>query len=124
MKRFVIIGAVLLFLTDCSTSATPEMKEFMAAFGSSEKMTACLDKYAANKEVVPKALATCNLGKPNITETQKKDGMIVYTVESVVEKCERSETAVGTVRVFDISWKNGKIVKFAWKGPKSGKVEY
>jgi hypothetical protein len=41
-----------------------------------------------------------------------------------VEKCERSEAAVGTVRIFVMGWKGGKIVKFAWGGPKSGKVEY
>jgi hypothetical protein len=38
-----------------------------------------------------------------------------YTVESRVEKCEEhSAAAVGTVRIF----------KFAWGGPKGGKVEY
>jgi hypothetical protein len=48
-----------------------------------------------------------------------------YTVESRVEKCEEhSAAAVGTVRIFAMGWKGGKIVKFAWGGPKGGKVEY
>ena len=32
--------------------------------------------------------------------------------------------AVGTVRIFAIGWKSGKIAKFVWGGPKGGKVEY
>ena len=102
----------------------PEMKEFMGAFGSEEKMDAVVKKYSAKPEIVPEALQTCNLAKPNITKTEKKDGMTLYTAEAVVEKCEKSETAVGTIRVFKIGWEKGKIVSFEWLGPKSGKVEY
>jgi hypothetical protein len=45
-------------------------------------------------------------------------------MEARVEKCESSPAAVGTVRIFVMGWKNGKIAKFVWGGPKGGKVEY
>lgn len=124
MKRLFIALTLLLFLSACGTSVLPEMKEFMGAFGSKEKVEAVVDKYAATPEIVPEALQTCNLGKPKITKTEKKDGMVLYTAEAEVQECDKSETAVGTVRVFDIAWKDGKIVSFQWQGPKSGKVEY
>jgi len=124
MKRLFIALTLLLFLSGCGTSVLPEMKEFMGAFGSKEKVAAAVEKYAAAPEIVPEAIQTCDLGKPKITKTEKKDGMVLYTAEAKVESCDQSETAVGTIRVFDIAWKDGKIVSFEWKGPKSGKVEY
>lgn len=124
MKRLFVALTLVLFLSACGTSVLPEMKEFMGAFGSKEKVTAVVEKYAATPEIVPEALQTCDLGEPKITGTEKKDGVVVYTAEAKVESCDKSENAVGTVRVFDISWKDGKIVSFEWKGPKSGKVEY
>ena len=124
MKRLFVSLTLLLFLSACGTSVLPEMKEFMGAFGAKEKVAAVVEKYAAAPEIVPEAIQTCNLGKPKITKTEKKDGMVLYTVEAEVQECDESETAVGTVRVFDIAWKDGKIVSFQWQGPKSGKVEY
>lgn len=124
MKRLFIALTLLLFLSACGTSVLPEMKEFMGAFGSKEKVAAVVEKYAASPEIVPEALQTCDLGKPKITKTEKKDGMVLYTAEAKVVSCDKSETAVGTIRVFDMGWKDGKIVFFEWKGPKSGKVEY
>ena len=58
------------------------------------------------------------------TKSEEKDGITYYTLESTVQKCEHSPAAVGTVRIFQMGWKNGKIVKFTWGGPKGGKVEY
>lgn len=125
MKKFLAAAAVLIFIAGCGKPGViPEMKEFMAAFGSADKMQEVVKKYSAKPEIVPEVLQTCNLGKPNITKTEKKDGKIVYTAESVVEKCEKSETAVGTIRIFEIGWENGKIISFEWHGPKGGKVEY
>lgn len=124
MKRLFVVLTLLLFFSACGTSVLPEMKEFTDAFGSKEKVAAVVDKYAATPEIVPEALQTCELGTPKITSTEQKDGMVLYTAEATVESCDASETAIGTVRVFDIAWKDGKIVSFEWKGPKSGKVEY
>jgi len=87
-------------------------------------MTEVVTKYSVKPEIVPEAIQTCNLAKPNITKTEKKDGKVVYTAEALVEKCENSVTAVGTIRIFEIGWENGKIVSFEWHGPKGGKVEY
>lgn len=125
MKKSLSIAVLIFFMAGCGTSGvTPEMKEFMAAFGSKEKVQEVVKKYASSAEIVPEALQTCNLGKPNITKTEKRDGRIIYTAEAKVETCEKSETAVGTIRIFDIGWENGKIVSFEWHGPKGGKVEY
>ncbi len=125
MKKIILISTVILYFTACgSQGVIPEMKEFIGAFGSKDKMTEVIKKYSSKEEIVPEAIQTCNLGKPNITKTEKKGDVIVYTAEAVVEKCENSETAVGTIRIFDIGWENGKIVSFEWHGPKSGKVEY
>ncbi|HOP29961.1 MAG TPA: hypothetical protein P5120_13620 [Spirochaetota bacterium] len=125
MKKFLAAMTVILFMAGCGkTGVIPEMKDFMGAFGSKDKMTEVINKYSAKPEIVPEAIQTCNLAKPNITKTEEKDGKIVYTAEALVEKCENSETAVGTIRIFEIGWENGKIVSFEWHGPKSGKVEY
>lgn len=124
MKRLFVGLTLLLFLSACGTSVLPEMQDFMSAFGSKEKVAAAVEKYAGSPEIVPDALKTCELGKPKITSTVEKDGMTLYTAEAKVESCDMSENAVGTIRVFDIAWKDGKIVSFEWKGPKSGKVEY
>lgn len=64
------------------------------------------------------------VASPVITKTEVKESITYYTLESRVEKCEHSPAAAGTVRIFAVGWKGGKIVKFVWGGPKSGKVEY
>lgn len=124
MKRLFVGLTLFLFLTACGTSVLPEMQDFMGAFGSKEKVAAAVEKYAGSPEIVPDALKICELGKPIITSTEEKDGVVYYSAEAKVESCETSETAIGTIRLFDIAWKDGKIVSFEWKGPKSGKVEY
>ena len=82
-----------------------------------------MNKYGASG-VVPQELTVCDMAKPVISKTEEKEGITYYTLESRVEKCEHSPTAVGTVRIFAIGWKSGKIAKFIWSGPKGGKVEY
>jgi hypothetical protein len=124
MKTFLTSLVICLFLAGCSNSVTPEMKEFMGALNSKEKIAMVVNKYSSAPGIVPEALQTCNLGASKITNTDKKNGTILYTAEVMVESCEKSETAAGTVRTFDVGWKDGKIVSFEWKGPKSGKVEY
>ncbi|WP_321369305.1 hypothetical protein [uncultured Desulfuromusa sp.] len=124
MRKILISLAICVFLAGCSNSVTPEMKEFMGALSSKEKIAAVVNKYSAAPEVVPESLQACDLGASKITNTEKKGETILYTAEVTVDSCEKSETAAGTVRTFDIAWKNGKIVSFDWKGPKSGKVEY
>ncbi len=125
-KGFTLAMMVLLSATlmQCGRGEViPEMKEFVNSFGSQEKLTAVIEKYGTPK-VVPEAMQACDLEKPIITKTEKKDGTFFYTAEATVAKCERSENAVGTTRVFTMGWKDGKIVSFEWKGPKSGNVEY
>lgn len=125
MKKFLSIATFIVFITGCGAPGiTPEMKDFMAAFGSKEKVKEVSVKYSSSAEIVPEALYLCILGKPNVIKADKKDGRVIYTVETKVESCEDSVTAVGTIRVFKIGWENGKIVSFDWQGPKSGKVEY
>jgi hypothetical protein len=99
------------------------MKDVIDNFTDRAKREAVLTKYGS-PGVVPQELTICEMSKPVISKTEVKDGVTFYTLESRVEKCEHSPTAVGTVRIFAVGWKDGKITKFVWGGPKGGKVEY
>jgi len=101
----------------------PEMKELLDAFGNRVQRAAVLEKYG-EQGVVPRELTMCDMTRPVVAASEEKDGITYYTLESRVEKCEHSEAAAGTVRIFVLGWKNGRIVGFAWGGPKGGKVEY
>jgi len=101
----------------------PEMNELVDAFSNRAQRTAVLQKYG-EPGVVPQELTICEMAKPVVNKSEEKEGITYYTLESRVEKCEHSEAAAGTVRIFVLGWKNGKIVSFAWGGPKGGKVEY
>ena len=104
-------------------SVIPEMKDVIDNFTDRAQRETVLNKYGA-AGVVPQELTICDMAKPVISKTEEKEGITYYTLESRVEKCEHSPTAVGTVRIFAIGWKSGKIAKFVWGGPKGGKVEY
>jgi hypothetical protein len=127
--RFNAIGLVLVILflvgtLGCSRSSViPEMKDVIDNFTDRAKRETVLNKYAS-AGVVPQELSICDMTKPVISKTEVKEGITYYTLESRVEKCEHSPAAVGTTRIFAIGWKDGKIAKFIWGGPKSGKVEY
>lgn len=101
----------------------PEMSELVDAFSNRTQRAAVLEKYG-EPGVVPQELTICEMAKPVVDKSEEKDGITYFTMESRVEKCEHSEAAAGTVRIFIMGWKNGKIVSFAWGGPKGGKVEY
>jgi hypothetical protein len=107
-----------------SSQVSPEMKDVIDNFTDRAKRETVLNKYAA-QGVVPQELTICDMSKPVLSKTEDKEGVTYYTLESRVEKCDQhSEAAVGTVRIFAIGWKSGKIAKFVWGGPKGGKVEY
>lgn len=101
----------------------PEMNELLDVFTNRAQRTAVLEKYG-EPGVVPRELTMCEMAKPVVNKSEQKEGITYYTLESRVEKCEHSEAAAGTVRIFIMGWKSGKIVSFAWGGPKGGKVEY
>jgi hypothetical protein len=120
----VLLAFLLSGLFGCpSSQVIPEMKDVINNFTDRAKRETVLAKYGS-PGVVPQELTICDMSKPVITKTEEKEGITYYTLESQVEKCEHSPAAVGTVRIFAIGWKSGKIVKFIWGGPKSGKVEY
>lgn len=128
--RFNAAGLVLVILflagtLGCSSGpgVIPEMKDVIDNFMDRAKRTTVLNKYGA-AGVVPQELTICDMAKPVISKTEVKEGVTYYTLESRVEKCEHSPAAEGTVRIFAIGWKDGKIAKFVWGGPKGGKVEY
>ena len=121
----VLVAFFLAGILGCpSSQVIPEMKDVIDNFTDRTKLAATLQKYG-DPGVVPQELTLCDMAKPIVSKTEEKDGITYYTVESRVEKCEEhSAAAVGTVRIFAMGWKGGKIVKFAWGGPKGGKVEY
>lgn len=117
-------GLILVGILGCpGTGVNPEMKDVIGNFTDRAARETVLNKYGA-QGVVPEELTLCDMAKPVISKTEEKEGVTYYTLESRVEKCEHSPTAVGTVRIFAIGWQGGKIVKFVWGGPKGGKVEY
>jgi len=118
--------ASVLWLMVCGffgPKVSPEMKAVIEAFDNRNRRAEALAQYGA-PGVVPVDLTLCEMSKPVVVKAEEIEGIVVFTLESRVEKCEHSEAAAGTVRVFDMGWQDGKIVRFAWKGPKSGKVEY
>jgi hypothetical protein len=120
----VLVASLLVGILGCpSSQVIPEMKDVIDNFSHRAKLETVLKKYGA-AGVVPQELTLCDMAKPVISKTEEKEGVTYYTLESRVEKCEHSPTAVGTVRIFAIGWKSGKIAKFVWGGPKGGKVEY
>jgi hypothetical protein len=129
-KFFGRKGKILLLLLLASgtlgffgVKVSPEMKEVIKHFSNRAQLEAILQKYG-EPGVVPKELTVCDMAKPVISKSEVKEGITYYTLESMVEKCEQSPAAVGTVRIFQMGWKGGKIVEFIWGGPKGGKVEY
>jgi hypothetical protein len=122
----VLAALILAGTLGCSGGAPkviPEMADLIDNFTDRAHRQAALDKYGAHG-AVPEELSACDMSKPVITKSEMKEGIAFYTLESRVGKCEHSPTAVGTTRVFAIGWKDGKIARFEWGGPKSGKVEY
>ncbi|HDQ04338.1 MAG TPA: hypothetical protein ENN23_07225 [Deltaproteobacteria bacterium] len=116
-----IMGGVLLCCSQ--VKVIPEMKELIDKFPNCVQRTAVLEKYS-EPGIVPVELRMCDMTKPIIKKVEEREGITYYTLESRVEKCLHSEMAAGTVRLFDMGWQDQKLVKFAWGGPKSGKVEY
>jgi len=127
MRRKGILLLVLLLIGGLfgffGPKVSPEMKEVIDQFSNRTQRDMVLQKYAV-PGVVPKELTLCDMTKPIVTKSEEKEGITYYTLESTVEKCEHSPAATGTVRIFQMGWKGGKIVKFSWGGPKGGKVEY
>lgn len=106
-----------------SVKVVPEMQELIDNFANTASRDALLVKFGA-RDLVPENLRKCDFTKPILQKSEVKEGVTMYTMESRVEKCDPSPTAVGTVRIFTLGWKDGKIVSFECHGPKSGKVEY
>jgi hypothetical protein len=122
--RFILLAVLLpALLGFFGAKVIPEMKEVIDSFTDRAKLAEMLKKYG-QPGVVPPELTVCDMAKPVVSKSEEKDGITFYTLESRVEKCQESPAAVGTIRIFAMGWKGGKIVKFAWGGPKGGKVEY
>jgi hypothetical protein len=119
-----LVAFLLVGVMGCPGSQViPEMNDVIDNFTDRARRETVLTQYGS-PGVVPQELTICDMSKPVITKTDEKEGITYYTLESRVEKCEHSPAAVGTVRIFAIGWKNGRITKFIWGGPKGGKVEY
>jgi len=122
--RFILLAVLLpALLGFFGAKVIPEMKEVIDNFTDRTKLAEVLKKYG-EPGVVPPELTVCEMAKPVVSKSEEKDGVTFYTLESRVDKCQESPAAVGTVRIFAMGWKAGKIVKFVWGGPKGGKVEY
>ncbi len=123
MGCLLLIALLPFLVAPVGKKAIPQMQEVINAFADRAKRAAVLEKYG-DPGVVPHELTKCEMAKPVLQKTEEKDGLTVYTVESRVEECKDSPAAKGTVRIFSLGWKDGRIKSFAWGGPKGGKVEY
>jgi hypothetical protein len=122
--RFILLALLLpATMGFFGSKVIPEMQEVIDNFSDRAKLAAVLQKYG-EPGVVPQELTVCDMAKPVVSKAEEKDGITYYILESRVDKCQESPAAAGTVRIFAMGWKGGKIVKFAWGGPKGGKVEY
>jgi len=123
-EKYLLLLLLLIGIFGCSgIKDVPEMKEVINQFTDLSKRAAVLQKYG-EPGVVPSELTLCDMTKPIVTKSEEKEGIVYYTLESTIEKCEYSPKSVGTVRIFVMGWKNQRIVKFVWGGLKGGKVEY
>jgi len=123
-EKYLLLLLLLIGIFGCSgIKDVPEMKEVINQFTDLSKRAAVLQKYG-EPGVVPSELTLCDMTKPIVTKSEEKEGIVYYTLESTIEKCEYSPKSVGTVRIIVMGGKNQRIVKFVWGGPKGGKVEY
>jgi hypothetical protein len=122
--RLVAAAALLLAAYGfIGPKLAPEMKAVIDSFADRAKRAAVMQQYG-EQGVVPPELTLCEMAKPVVNAVETLEGVLFYTLESRVERCENSPAAAGTVRIFRLGWKNGRIVRFEWLGPKGGKVEY
>lgn len=116
---------VAMFGAGCSQQkqGQDQMQEIVDNFANKKQREEVIGKYDPSG-IVPRELFQCDMTKPVITKSEKREGLTFYTLESRVQKCEHSPTAEGTTRIFTIGWDDKQITKFEWGGPKGGKVEY
>lgn len=120
MKKFFIIILILSFILGIFVSCgddsgnngekkveiAPEMKEFMNELsGDYKKVTTALNKYGVSD--LDTDMGDFNLEKPEVIETEKKDGGVYYTMHV---------KSGATTRAYVLFWKDGKIQSVEYKG--------
>jgi hypothetical protein len=89
-----------------AVTATPEMQQFLGAFGSSTSITRALQKHGK------KGLATHDMGLYDMTEPK-----IVSSTTVGARTCYTVDAAAGmTTRTYAVCWEKGKIVEVDDKG--------
>ncbi len=114
MRKSILSLFVVLALTFAFTSCggggsdvelSPEMTEFVGMIkGTSDDVTAALEKFGASDEVKENDMGMYDLKDPVVTG---KEG-----------DCYSVEFAAGITRMYDICWADGKIASIADKGMK------
>jgi len=105
----MLIFATVTFFSNCggnSIEMTAEMSEFIGLLkGTAADVSLALEKFGATDEIKTSDMTMYDLKDPKITA--QKDNC--YSIEfSVLE----------TVRMYDLCWKDGKIIEITDKGMK------
>ena len=102
--KYKILSFLLVFLMlGCRNyddiELSPEMKIFTEMIqGSYKEVTLAVEKYAANDDIRINEITMYDLDDPKVTEKNND----CYTIEFVTGR---------SVRVYEICWKNKKIIK-------------
>ncbi len=93
----------------------PQMLECMRSHGSQAQYEAVLRKYC-EPGMIRKAMGLLVIRAPAVIKTEKRDAMILYTVEGRTIETS-SEFPADTVQRYRVGWKNGRIVAIDFLGP-------
>ena len=89
-----------------AVEASPEMKQFLAGFGSSSKVSAALKAHTA-PGVATQDMEMYNLTAPTVTATEVKGAQTCYTFDA---------KSGATTRSYGVCWEGGKIRSVEDKG--------
>ena len=111
MKAFIVLALcfALAVLSGCGggekagLSVSPEMKEFIAGFGSHQQVAAQLEKFG-REGLDTKDMGIYDLREPEVVKTKVEGTATCYVI---------STKAGVTIRFWTVCWEGGKIVSVA-----------
>lgn len=93
----------------------PQMLECMRSHTTPSRYEAVLRKYT-EPGIISKAMGLLVIKEPHVIKTEKKRGVIYYTVEGRTIETS-SELPADTVQRYRVGWKNGRIAALDFIGP-------
>ena len=114
----VVMSALLVGLAwaNPGPGVIPEMQECMQSHGSQEQYTAVLKKYC-DPGIIRQAMGLLVIKDPYVVKTEKRGPVITYTVEGRTVGTS-SEIPSDVLQVYQVRWKNARMVSLEFLGPK------